>query len=154
MGRGKTEIWDSPLQTHSFSLHNMFLLWLLWSFLTAVWTFILAAPIHCRGSIGEQENVMLHFFKSVLRMKQTHLGLSKISSNINFWLNFFLMIKQPGHWWGIVVSHGVRFQWAGLSVWFSTVVSSGGTLCFRNAALLPKLFLWQLPWKLGDSDSP
>ncbi len=31
------------------------------------------APIHCRGSIGEQ--AMLNFSKSVLMKKQTHLHL-------------------------------------------------------------------------------
>ncbi len=29
-------------------------LWIIVMFLSAVWTLILTAPIHCRGSIGEQ----------------------------------------------------------------------------------------------------
>ncbi len=29
--------------------------WIIVMFLSAVWTLILTAPIHCRGSIGEQE---------------------------------------------------------------------------------------------------
>ncbi len=29
-------------------------LWVIVMFLSAVWTLILTAPIHCRGSIGEQ----------------------------------------------------------------------------------------------------
>ncbi len=29
-------------------------LWIMVMFLSAVWTLILTAPIHCRGSIGEQ----------------------------------------------------------------------------------------------------
>ncbi len=33
----------------------------------------LAAPIHSRGSIGEASDIMLHFSKSVLMKKQTHL---------------------------------------------------------------------------------
>ncbi len=36
-------------------------------FLSAVWTLILMAPIHCRRSIGEQ--VMLNFSKSDLMIK-------------------------------------------------------------------------------------
>ncbi len=28
--------------------------WIIVKFLSAVWTLILTAPIHCRGSIGEQ----------------------------------------------------------------------------------------------------
>ncbi len=29
-------------------------LWIIVMFLSSVWTLILTAPIHCRGSIGEQ----------------------------------------------------------------------------------------------------
>ncbi len=29
-------------------------LWIIDMFLSAVWTLILTAPIHCKGSIGEQ----------------------------------------------------------------------------------------------------
>ncbi len=43
-------------------------------FLSAVWTLILTAPIHCRGSMGE-EVIMLNFSKSALMKKQTHLHL-------------------------------------------------------------------------------
>ncbi len=48
-------------------------LWIIMIFLSAVWTLILTAPIHCRASIGE--TVMLHFSKSVPIKKQTHLHL-------------------------------------------------------------------------------
>ncbi len=47
------------LRTRSFSLHKMLtdvvFLWIIVMFLSAVWTLILTAPIHCRGFIGEQE---------------------------------------------------------------------------------------------------
>ncbi len=36
-------------------------LWIIVMFLSAVWTLILTAPIHCRGSIGEQ---MMHWYFS------------------------------------------------------------------------------------------
>ncbi len=39
--------------------------------LSAVWTLILMAPIHCRGSIGEQ--VMECYISPYLMKKQTHL---------------------------------------------------------------------------------
>ncbi len=41
---------------HSFLLHKTLMdyLWIIVMFLSAVWTLILTAPIHCRGSIGEQ----------------------------------------------------------------------------------------------------
>ncbi len=50
------------LQTHSFSLHKMLTdglihmdyLRIIVIFLSAVWTLIPMAPIHCRGSIDEQ----------------------------------------------------------------------------------------------------
>ncbi len=50
------------LQTCNFLLHKMLTdglewcgsLWIIVMFLSAVWTLILMAPIHCRGSIGEQ----------------------------------------------------------------------------------------------------
>ncbi len=38
-------------------------LWIIVIFLSAVWTLILTAPIHCRGSIGEQ--VLRHFSKFI-----------------------------------------------------------------------------------------
>ncbi len=38
-------------------------------FLSAVWTFILTAPIHCRACIAE---TLMHFSKSVLMNKQSH----------------------------------------------------------------------------------
>ncbi len=47
------------LQTHSFSLHKVLFdgldsCGLLVMLLSAVWTLVLTAPIHCRASIGEQ----------------------------------------------------------------------------------------------------
>ncbi len=48
-------------------------LWIIVMFLSAVWTFILTAPIHCRGSIDDQ--VMLNLSKSVMIKKQIHLHL-------------------------------------------------------------------------------
>ncbi len=51
------------IQKRIFSLHKMLIDALEWCgllvdycdvFLSAVWTLILTAPIHCRGSIGEQ----------------------------------------------------------------------------------------------------
>ncbi len=36
-------------------------LWIIVMFLSAVWTLILTAPIHCKGSIGEQVMLGLMF---------------------------------------------------------------------------------------------
>ncbi len=79
---------------HSFSLHKMLtdgLEWcrLLVMFLSAVWTLILTAPIHCRASNGEQ--VMQCYISPNLMMKQTHLGWPGgecIFSEFHFWVNF------------------------------------------------------------------
>ncbi len=46
-------------------------LWIIVMLLSAVWTLILTAPIHCRGSIGEQ--VMQCYISPNLLKKQTHL---------------------------------------------------------------------------------
>ncbi len=48
-------------------------LWIIVMFLSAVWTLILTAPIHCTGSIGEQ--VMQCYIYPNLMKKQTHLHL-------------------------------------------------------------------------------
>ncbi len=45
-------------------------LWIIVMFLSAVWTLILTAPIHCRGSIAEQ--VMQCYISPNLMKKQTH----------------------------------------------------------------------------------
>ncbi len=57
-------------------------------FLSAVWTLILTAPIHCRASIAEQ--VMQCYISPNLMKKQTHLHLGcfrmkTFSSNLHFW---------------------------------------------------------------------
>ncbi len=51
--------WIFVLQTQSFSFDYVLTdgldyLWIIVMFLSAVWTLILTAPIHCRGFIGEQ----------------------------------------------------------------------------------------------------
>ncbi len=45
-------------------------------FLSVVWTLILTAPIHSRGSVGEQ--VMLYISRNLLQLKkQTNLHLGQ-----------------------------------------------------------------------------
>ncbi len=59
--------------------------WIIVMFLSAVWTLILTAPIHCWGSIGEQ--VMQCCISPNLMKKQTHLHLVwQKSANLNFWV--------------------------------------------------------------------
>ncbi len=48
-------------------------LWIVVMFLSAVWTLILAAPIHYSGSTGEQFNVKLNFSKSVNMKKLLYI---------------------------------------------------------------------------------
>ncbi len=66
-------------------------LWIIMMFLSAVWTLILTAPIHCRASIAE--TVMQRHISTNLTKKQTHpdLGLSEgehICSIFSFWFAF------------------------------------------------------------------
>ncbi len=64
-------------------------LWIIVMFLSAVWTLILTAPIHCRASIGEQ--VMQCYISPNLMKKQTHLHLGWTESeDIFISVNYFL----------------------------------------------------------------
>ncbi len=158
------------LSYKSIVFYNMFLLWLLWCFYQLFGTLILTAPIHCRGYTGEQETYATFLQICSDEEKQTHLdGLSKISTNVHFWLNY--SFNDQTAW---KIHTGKVYRWTlERDVMMDRLchhgcqVSVGGAKCvtqhgcvvgwhslLQNAALLPKLFLWQLPWKLGDSDSP
>ncbi len=68
-------------------------LWIIVMFLSAVWTLILTAPIHCRASIAE--TVMQCYISPNLMKKQTHLTLhlgwmSTCWANFHFWVNHSL----------------------------------------------------------------
>ncbi len=73
-------------------------LWIIVMFLSAVWTLILTAPIHCRGSIGEQ--VMQCYISPNLMKKQTYLQLGwPVGEHIFrkcffsfFWMNYFFKV--------------------------------------------------------------
>ncbi len=58
-------------------------LWIIVMFLSAVWTLILTAPIHCRGSIAEQE--MEYYISPNLMKKQTHLHGLGVQMLISGW---------------------------------------------------------------------
>ncbi len=63
--------------------------WIIEMFLSAVWTLILTAPIHCRGFIGEQD-VMQNLYKfSPMKNKiifiSDGLRASTFSENFHFW---------------------------------------------------------------------
>ncbi len=67
--------------------------WIIVMFLSAVWTLILTAPIHCRASIAEA--VMCCYISPNLMTKQTHLHLGLpedeyIFSNFSFLGEVFL----------------------------------------------------------------
>ncbi len=69
---------------------------LLVMFLSAVWTLILTAPIHCRGFIGEQ--VMEWYISPNLIKNQTHLHLGwseeeHISANVNNTVSIFSIVS-------------------------------------------------------------
>ncbi len=53
-------------------------------FLSAVWTLILTAPIHCRGSIAEQISPSI---------SKDGLGWSAFLAYFHFWMNYFFMLS-------------------------------------------------------------
>ncbi len=57
-------------------------------FLSAVWTLVLTAPIHCRGSIGEQ--VINDKFLQICYDEEINSSISwsKFSANFNFGMNY------------------------------------------------------------------
>ncbi len=66
-------------------------------FLSAVWTLILTAPIHCRASIDEQ--VMQCYISPNLMKKQTHLHLGwpdveDIFNKFSFHFIYFFKVHQ------------------------------------------------------------
>ncbi len=70
-------------------------LWIIVMFLAAVWTLILTAPIHCRGSIGEQ--VMEWYISPNLFYI---LAWGRINfQQFHFWVNYsFTMFCESGPW--------------------------------------------------------
>ncbi len=77
--------------------------WIIVMFLSAVWTLILTAPIHCRGSIGEEVTECYISPKSVLMKKQTlyifyDLRVSKLSGNCHFWVNYSFKDLEHFKW--------------------------------------------------------
>ncbi len=56
-------------------------LWIIVMFLSAVWTLILTAPIHCRASIAE--TLMQRHISPNLMKKQTHLHLGWLHSRVS-----------------------------------------------------------------------
>ncbi len=91
--------------------------WIIVIFLSAVWTLILTAPIHCRASIGEQ---VMQCLISQNLMKHTHLHLGWpwgwaiffILAHLNFWVNYSfklwhkiwtpLVSQTWNKWWGLL----------------------------------------------------
>ncbi len=103
--------------THLFTLQDVNwwtgVLWIIVMFLSAVWTLILTAPIHRRGSMGEQ--VMQYYISQNLMKKQTHLHIGwpeseDILSKFSFLGELFLFISWS-HWvtwpsvWTLTCSH-------------------------------------------------
>ncbi len=82
------KLWICFLQTHNFCLLKTLIKWCGVMFLSAVWTLILTAPIHCRASIAE--TVMECFISPNLMKKQNYLLdrlMRTFSAYLNFWVN-------------------------------------------------------------------
>ncbi len=94
------------LQTHKhFSSHDINwwsgVVWIIVMFLSGVWILILTAPIHCRGSIGEQ--VMLHFSNpsSISQMAIGWVHFHTFSFMGELFLLRFCTIPSSYSWIGI-----------------------------------------------------
>ncbi len=69
--------------------------WILCMFLSVVWTLILTAPIHCRGSIGEQVCQICSHEETNSTTSWIRLRVSKFSAKFKFWVNYsFNVIKK------------------------------------------------------------
>ncbi len=72
---------------------RMNFLWIIVMFLLAVWAIILMAPIHCRGSIGEQV-MQCYIFPKTNSLHRWWPVDEHIFSRFSFWVNypfFFLL---------------------------------------------------------------
>ncbi len=68
-------------------------LWIIVTFLSAVWTLILTAPIHCRGFIGQQLmeckiSPNQFWWRNKLIFVWNILRVSTFSANVHFWVNY------------------------------------------------------------------
>ncbi len=61
------------------------MVWIIVMFLSAVWTLILTAPIHCRASIAE--TLMQRHISTNLMKKQTHLHLGTLLADLHVCVN-------------------------------------------------------------------
>ncbi len=73
-------------------------LWIIVMFLSAVWTLILTAPIHCRWSIGEQVMecyISPNLFWSVLLWRNGHMNEWMNEWIISIWMFLNMNISYP-----------------------------------------------------------
>ncbi len=73
-------------------------LWIIVMFLSVVWTLILTAPIHYRGSIGEQVmwcyiSPNLFWWRNKLIYILDDLRVRTFSANFHFWVNYCFKYK-------------------------------------------------------------
>ncbi len=101
--------WICFLQTYSFTLGINWwtgVVWIIVMFLSAVWTLILMAPIHCRGPTSEQlmECYLypnLFWWRNKLIYILNGLRMNTFSDRFHLWVNY---LTVPGHhplpWFG------------------------------------------------------
>ncbi len=72
-------------------------LWIIVILLSAVWTLILTAPIHCRGSIGEQVTqcyISPKWYSEEAIYVLDGLEVSTFSENVHFWVYFGAILQR------------------------------------------------------------
>ncbi len=113
------------------------------TFLSAVWTIILTAPIHCRWFTGELSYEMLHFSKSVLMKKQTLLNIIVAWKWIIFCPNFgwtapFRILNKEVVWSKSCIAPCLHCISDAMKVFYSTVYEIRAQ--------------WRIIWVLGLLD--
>ncbi len=106
--------------------------WIIVMFLSAVWTLILTAPIHCRGSNGEQ--VMQCYISPNMMKKKQNSSTSCMAWVWVFYVNF--------HFWWSIPLRKVQFN-------HSKFRLCGGVMCIQ---LLNTIFLTWLQSIIIDLD--
>ncbi len=115
-------------------------LWIIVMFLSAVWTLILTAPIHCRASIAE--TLMQWHISTNLMKKQTHLHLGWPEDEHIFIFGWTVPLK-------ILISVKCLF----FGSWSQTC-SDGIRLCFTEVVGCGRTgVLWSLGTVWGDEEA-
>ncbi len=116
------------------------MVWIIVMFLSAVWTLILTAPIHCRASIAE--TLMQCYISPNLMKKQSHLHLGWVHFlNYSFKHSFSVPVCMT-----ILVSDSSVLLWFRSNYFCWPVVSSGSVRFCSDRWILQRRGEWGRAW--------